>query len=55
MSIATKVSKIPPFDHLINFFLHVSDSICTFARRMLQPFAISTLVVIVIGVRRKVD
>ena len=55
ISTATKVSKIPPFDPPIKLFFHVSDSIRSFARRMLQPFVTSTLVVTVIGVRGEVD
>ena len=46
--------KIPPSDPPIKLFFHVLDSIHSFARRMLQPFATSTLVVTVIGVRGEV-
>ena len=55
ISTSTKVSKIPPFDHPIKFFFHVSDTIRSFAQRMLQPFVTSTLVVTVIGVREEVN
>ena len=55
ISTATKVFEIPPFDPPIKFFFHVSDTIHSFAWQMLQPFAISTLVVTVIGVRGEVD
>ena len=55
ISTVTKVYEIPPFDPPIKFFFHVSDTIRSFARRMLQPFVTSTLVVTVIGVWREVD
>ncbi len=55
ISTATKVFEIPPFDPPIKLFFHVSDTIRFFARRMLQPFATSTLVIIVIVVRGEVD
>ena len=55
ISTATKVFEIPPFDPPVKLFFHVSDTIRSFARRMLQPFATSTLVVTVIGVRGEVD
>ena len=52
---ATKISEIPPFDPPIKHFFHVSDTIRSFARQMLQPFATSTLAITVIGVRGEVD
>ena len=55
ISTATKVYEIPPFDPPIKLFFHVSDTIRSFARRMLQPFVTSTLVVTVIGMRGEVD
>ena len=55
ISTATKVSEILPFDPPIKYFFHISSTICFFARRMLQMFVTSTLVVTVIGVRGKVD
>ena len=55
ISTATKAYEIPPFDPLIKLFFHVSDTIRSFERQMLQPFATSTLVGTVIGVRGKVN
>ena len=55
ISTATKVSEILPFDPPIKLFFYVSDTIRSFARQMLQPFATSTLAVTVIGVRGEVD
>ena len=55
ISTVTKVFEIPPLDPSIKLFFHVSDTIRSFARRMLLPFATSTLVVTVIGVRGEVD
>jgi hypothetical protein len=55
ISTATKVSEIPSFYPSIKLFFHVLDAIRSFARWILQPFATSTLVVNVIGVRGEVD
>lgn len=52
---ATKVFEIPPFDTPFKLLFHVSDTIHSIAWQMLQPFAIFTLVVTIISVRREVD
>ena len=52
---ATKVFEIPPFDPPIKLFFHVLDTIRSFERQMLQPFATSTLVDTVIGVRGEIN
>jgi hypothetical protein len=54
ISTATKVYEILPFDPPIKFFLYVSDTIRSFARRMLQSFVTSTFVVTIIGMKREV-
>ena len=55
ISTTTKVSEIPPFDPPIKIFFVVSNTVRSFARRMLQPFITSTLDVTVIGVRGKIN
>jgi hypothetical protein len=54
LSIATKVTTIPTFDSLVKLHFLPKDIIRGFSRHMLQPFATTTIVFVVIGVHGKI-
>jgi hypothetical protein len=55
LSIATKVTTILAFDLPMKLHFLPKDTICSFPCRMLQPFIITTIVFIVIGMRGEID
>ncbi len=55
LSTTTKVTTILAFDLPIKLHFLLKDTIHSFSRHMLQPFVITTIVLIVIGVRGEID
>jgi hypothetical protein len=55
LSIATKVTTIPTFDLPVKLDFLPKDTIHSFSRCMLQPFATTTIAFVVIGVRGEID
>ncbi len=55
LSTTTKVTTIPTFDIIVKLYFLPKDTICSFYRYMLQPFATITIVFVVIGVRGEID
>jgi hypothetical protein len=55
LSTATKVTTILAFDPPVKLHFLPKDTICSFSHHMLQPFVITTIVFIVIGVRGEID
>jgi len=54
LSTTTKVTTIPTFDPVVRLHFLPKDIICGFSHHMLQPFATTTIVFVVIGVHGKI-
>ncbi len=50
LSTTTKMKTIPTFDPLVKLHFLLKDTICNFSFRMLQQFATTTIVFVIIGV-----
>jgi len=55
LSTSTKVTPIPTFDLPVKLHFLPKDIICNFSHNMFQPFAITTIVFVVIKVRGEID
>jgi len=55
LSTTTKVTTIPTFDPLMKLHFLRKDTIHNFSSHMLQPFVITTIAFIVIGVHDEID
>ncbi len=55
LSIVTKVTTIPTFDRFVKLHFLPKDTIRSFSHHMLQPFATTTIIFVVIGLHGKID